>query len=225
MSRMLVVVAVLAAVAVTAAAAATNTRATNKSKAAHNNSSVSVRHRTAAKIHVADVAKPQSVQNKTLPANAAPAKHKAKPAEVDEAYDDVEDDDEEEDDAANATSATSACLSLEPASSLGLDDKLVLSPIVFVGRLVSRSNVYNSLYFASFRVLRVVKGRLPARLRKHIRLLFKAEHQEKSNNQRGMPMRVLFSHLCVQSQYAFNYFKSKLCGSKISFCSTLHCTE
>ena len=57
-------------------------------------------------------------------------------------------------------------------SNLLAEEKLVLSPIVIQGRLVSRSNAYNSLYFVSFRVLKVMKGKVPKKLRKHIRLMF-----------------------------------------------------
>ena len=42
----------------------------------------------------------------------------------------------------------------------------------FSGRLISRSNVYNSLYFTSLRVLKVLKGSVPKRLHRHMRLLF-----------------------------------------------------
>ena len=47
-----------------------------------------------------------------------------------------------------------------------------LISLVFSGRLISRSNVYNSLYFVSLRVQRVLKGSVPRRMHRHMRLLF-----------------------------------------------------
>ena len=47
-----------------------------------------------------------------------------------------------------------------------------LSIWIFSGRLISRSNVYNSLYFVSLRVQRVLKGSVPRRMHRHMRLLF-----------------------------------------------------
>ena len=47
-----------------------------------------------------------------------------------------------------------------------------LSISIFSGRLISRSNVYNSLYFVSLRVQRVLKGSVPRRMHRHMRLLF-----------------------------------------------------
>jgi len=66
------------------------------------------------------------------------------------------------------------CHALQPQN-MGTDDKIVLSPIVFQGRLISRSNVYNSLYFVSLRVQRVLKGSVPKRMHRHMRLLFHTE--------------------------------------------------
>ena len=48
----------------------------------------------------------------------------------------------------------------------------LLISFVFSGRLISRSNVYNSLYFVSLRVQRVLKGSVPRRMHRHMRLLF-----------------------------------------------------
>ena len=48
----------------------------------------------------------------------------------------------------------------------------LLISLVFSGRLISRSNVYNSLYFVSLRVQRVLKGSVPRRMHRHMRLLF-----------------------------------------------------
>jgi len=63
------------------------------------------------------------------------------------------------------------CHALQPQN-METADKLVLTPIVFQGRLISRSNVYNSLYFVSLRVQRVLKGSVPKRMYRHMRLLF-----------------------------------------------------
>lgn len=60
-------------------------------------------------------------------------------------------------------------------SSLLLEDKLLLAPIVFEGAMVSRTNTYKGLYFVSFKVLKVVKGRLHPQLQGHVRLLFQTE--------------------------------------------------
>ena len=49
---------------------------------------------------------------------------------------------------------------------------ILLISLVFSGRLISRSNVYNSLYFVSLRVQRVLKGSVPRRMHRHMRLLF-----------------------------------------------------
>jgi len=70
-----------------------------------------------------------------------------------------------------ATQPQKSCHALQPQN-MDTDDKLVLSPIVFQGRLISRSNVYNSLYFVSLRVQRVLKGSVPRRMHRHMRLLF-----------------------------------------------------
>ena len=73
-----------------------------------------------------------------------------------------------------SSSRSRECHALD--SALSPEDKLVLSPIVVQGRLISRSNAYNNLYFVSFRVLKVMKGRVPKKMRKHIRLMFHVEN-------------------------------------------------
>ena len=55
-----------------------------------------------------------------------------------------------------------------------LEDKLMLSPIIFEGIMVSRTNTYKGLYFVSFKVIQVIKGRLSTQLQGHIRLLFQS---------------------------------------------------
>jgi hypothetical protein len=61
---------------------------------------------------------------------------------------------------------------------LTTEDKLLLSSIVAQGKLISRSKVYHGLYFVSFRVINLLKGKLPKKLRRHIRLMFKLELNE-----------------------------------------------
>ncbi len=67
---------------------------------------------------------------------------------------------------ASASSSSSSCPALAapgsdrhetPRPFPPLGDKMVLSPVVLQARLVSRSASYNGLYFASFRVLKVLK--------------------------------------------------------------------
>ena len=53
--------------------------------------------------------------------------------------------------------------------------------LILTGRLISRSNVYNSLYFVSLRVQRVLKGSVPKRMHRHMRLLF---HTDSPKHQR-----------------------------------------
>ena len=54
----------------------------------------------------------------------------------------------------------------QPSHALSAADKLALSPLVVVGRVISRSNSYNGLYFASFRLIRVLKGKVPKKIRR-----------------------------------------------------------
>ena len=56
-----------------------------------------------------------------------------------------------------------------------LEDKLLLSPVVIEGVMVSRTNTYKGLYFVSFKVVKVVRGRVSSQLHGHIRLLFQTE--------------------------------------------------
>lgn len=62
------------------------------------------------------------------------------------------------------------------------EDKIVLTPILVQGRLISRSNDFNSLYFVSFRVLKVLKGKLPRKLRRHVRLMYQQENEDEKVN-------------------------------------------
>ena len=85
---------------------------------------------------------------------------------------------------------------------LSLENKIALSPIIFqgkyfqmkvyitikdersqiqklhnlsydiLGRMISRSNTYNSMYFVSVRAIQVPKGKIPRRQRSNVRLLF-----------------------------------------------------
>lgn len=48
--------------------------------------------------------------------------------------------------------------------------------LLILGRLISRSNVFNNLYFVSLRVQRVLKGSVPKRMHRHMRLLFHTSH-------------------------------------------------
>ncbi len=57
-----------------------------------------------------------------------------------------------------------------------LEDKLLLAPVVFEGVMVSRTNTYKGLYFVSFKVLRVLKGRIHRQqLAGQVRLLFQTQ--------------------------------------------------
>jgi len=64
---------------------------------------------------------------------------------------------------------------LSKVHTLLLEDKLLVSPIIFEGVMVSRTNVYKGLYFVSFKVIQTLKGRLNAQLHGHVRLLFQTE--------------------------------------------------
>lgn len=65
---------------------------------------------------------------------------------------------------------------------LSLEDKLALSPIVVQGRLISRSASYSGLYFSSMRILKVMKGKVPKRLRRHVRLVFRQEEDDRDRD-------------------------------------------
>ena len=74
---------------------------------------------------------------------------------------------------------------------LGLNEKLILSSLVLQGRLISRSSVYKSLYFASFRVLKVLKGSMPKRMRRLVRLMFKIPQKSSTSSYRVSNVTVL----------------------------------
>jgi len=62
-----------------------------------------------------------------------------------------------------------------------VEDKTLVSPIVFEGAMVSRTNTFRSLYFVSFKVFRVFKGKIHQQLQGQIRLLFHTRQPQKSN--------------------------------------------
>ena len=64
---------------------------------------------------------------------------------------------------------------IDYVNELLVQDKTVVSPIVFEGAMVSRTNTYKNLYFVSFKVFRVLKGHIHQQLQGHIRLLFQTE--------------------------------------------------
>ena len=55
-----------------------------------------------------------------------------------------------------------------------VEDRVLLSPVVFEGAMVSRTNTYKSLYFVSFKVFRVLKGSIHRQLTGQVRLLFQS---------------------------------------------------
>lgn len=61
---------------------------------------------------------------------------------------------------------------LSQVDTLLIEDKLLVSPIILEGIMVSRTNTYRGLYFVSFKVIQTIKGRLNAQLHGHVRLLF-----------------------------------------------------
>ena len=74
---------------------------------------------------------------------------------------------------------------LDYVSELLVQDKTLVSPIVFEGAMVSRTNTYKNLYFVSFKVFRVLKGKIHQQLHGHLRLLFQTESRRKSHNRKG----------------------------------------
>eukprot|EP00094_Tigriopus_californicus_P006743 TCALIF_06494-PA protein Name:"Protein of unknown function" AED:0.14 eAED:0.14 QI:250/0.66/1/1/1/1/4/54/290 len=62
------------------------------------------------------------------------------------------------------------------------EDKIVLTPILVQGRLISRSTGFNSLYSVAFRVLKVLKGKLPRKLRRHVKLMYQQEDEDEKVN-------------------------------------------
>ena len=64
---------------------------------------------------------------------------------------------------------------IDYVSDLLVQDKTLLSPIVFDGVMVSRTNTYKNLYFVSFKVFRVLKGHIEQQFHGHLRLLFQVD--------------------------------------------------
>ena len=71
---------------------------------------------------------------------------------------------------------------IDYVNELLVQDKTVVSPIVFEGAMVSRTNTYKNLYFVSFKVFRVLKGHIHQQLQGHIRLLFQTESRRMNYN-------------------------------------------
>ena len=79
---------------------------------------------------------------------------------------------------------------IDYVNNLLVQDKTLVSPIVFEGAMVSRTNTYKNLYFVSFKVFRVLKGHIHQQLQGHIRLLFQTESRRmnyKSKNIKSCP--------------------------------------
>lgn len=70
-----------------------------------------------------------------------------------------------------------------------VEDKALLSPVVFEGAMVSRTNTYNSLYFVSFKVFRVFKGQIHRQLQGQVRLLFQTQPQKSALGLRKTGLR------------------------------------
>ena len=71
-----------------------------------------------------------------------------------------------------------------------VQDKTLVSPVVFEGAMVSRTNTYKNLYFVSFKVFRVLKGHIHQQLQGHVRLLFQTESRRmnyKNKNMKNCP--------------------------------------
>ena len=66
---------------------------------------------------------------------------------------------------------------IDYVSDLLVQDKTLLAPIVFEGAMVSRTNTFKNLYFVSFKVFRVLKGKVHKQLQGHVRLLFRTERR------------------------------------------------
>ena len=64
---------------------------------------------------------------------------------------------------------------IDYVSDLLVQDKTLVSPIVLEGAMVSRTNTYKNLYFVSFKVFRVLKGKIHQQLKGQLRLLFRTE--------------------------------------------------
>ena len=74
---------------------------------------------------------------------------------------------------------------IDYVSDLLVQDKTLLSPIVFDGVMVSRTNTYKNLYFVSFKVFRVLKGHIEQQFHGHLRLLFSSGNKEKPPQTQG----------------------------------------
>ena len=74
---------------------------------------------------------------------------------------------------------------IDYVSELLVQDKTLLSPIVFDGVMVSRTNTYKNLYFVSFKVFRVLKGQIQQQFHGHLRLLFQVESRKKNYKLKG----------------------------------------
>ena len=75
---------------------------------------------------------------------------------------------------------------IDYVSELLVQDKTLVSPIVFEGAMVSRTNTYKNLYFVSFKVFRVLKGKIHQQLQGQLRLLFRTESgRQRSGGARG----------------------------------------
>ena len=74
---------------------------------------------------------------------------------------------------------------IDHVSDLLVQDKTLVSPIVFEGAMVSRTNTYKNLYFVSFKVFRVLKGKIHQQLQGQLRLLFRTEPGQRSGGSRG----------------------------------------
>ena len=74
---------------------------------------------------------------------------------------------------------------IDHVSELLVQDKTLVSPIVFEGAMVSRTNTYKNLYFVSFKVFRVLKGKIHQQLQGQLRLLFRTEPRPGARGQRS----------------------------------------
>ena len=75
---------------------------------------------------------------------------------------------------------------IDYVSDLLVQDKTLVSPIVLEGAMVSRTNTYKNLYFVSFKVFRVLKGKIHQQLQGQLRLLFRTEPgRPRSGGSRG----------------------------------------
>ena len=61
----------------------------------------------------------------------------------------------------------------------------------YLGRMISRSNTYNSMYFVSVRAMQVLKGKIPRRERSNVRLLFHTATASSSSSSSPSQLRKL----------------------------------